>query len=130
MTRILLDTHLLIWSLIEPKRVPAAARVAIEDDRVMVLFSAASMWEIAIKSALGHADFGVSPSEIIRSALDAGLRELPVTSATAVKAADLPFHHRDPFDRLLVAQALAEPAYLYTADRVLMAYSDLVVAVR
>jgi len=129
-SRILLDTHLLLWALIEPKRLPPAAQAAIENENAVVLFSAASMWEIAIKAALGHGDFGVSPREIIGSALDAGFRELPVTSATAVRVADLPLHHRDPFDRLLVAQAIAEPAYLYTADRALTAYSDLVVAVR
>jgi PIN domain nuclease of toxin-antitoxin system len=94
-----------------------------------VLFSAASVWEIAIKAALGRADFKVAPAEIVAAALETGFAELPVSAAAALRVADLPPHHRDPFDRLLVAQALTEPARLYTADPALEPYSELVVRV-
>jgi len=102
-------------------------RSILEDPTQEVLFSAASLWEISIKSALGRADFRVSPDEILTAALETGFEELPVRSAAALKVASLPPHHRDPFDRLLVAQALTEPARLYTADAALEPYSELVV---
>jgi PIN domain nuclease of toxin-antitoxin system len=101
----------------------------IEDPSEEVLFSAASLWEISIKTALGRADFKVAPREILTAALEAGFVELPVRSATAMTVADLPLIHRDPFDRLLVAQALTEPARLYTADAALEPYSELVVRI-
>ncbi|HEX6442216.1 MAG TPA: type II toxin-antitoxin system VapC family toxin, partial [Stellaceae bacterium] len=91
-----------------------------------VLFSAASIWEIAIKFARRRSDFSVRPEVISRAALQIGFVELPVTSALAARVADLPLLHRDPFDRLLVAQAIAEPAVLFTADARLSAYSELV----
>jgi PIN domain nuclease of toxin-antitoxin system len=87
------------------------------------------VWEMAIKAALGRADFQVSPATIVERALGSGFIELPVRSAAALRVASLPAHHRDPFDRLLVAQALTEPAALYTADAQLAAYSELVVLV-
>lgn len=93
------------------------------------MFSAASVWEIAIKTALGRADFKVSPREVLAAALETGFVELPVRSAAALAVADLPLIHRDPFDRLLVAQALTEPARLYTADAALEPYSELTVRV-
>jgi PIN domain nuclease of toxin-antitoxin system len=125
----LLDTHLLIWALVQPDRLAAPLREILEDPGHEVLFSAASLWEIAIKAALGRADFKVAPSEILSAALETGFAELPVRAAAALKVADLPLHHRDPFDRLLVAQALTEPARLYTADAALEPYSELVVRV-
>jgi PIN domain nuclease of toxin-antitoxin system len=104
-------------------------RSILEDPAQDVLFSAASLWEVAIKSALGRADFKVDPNEILAAAIETGFGELPVRSAAALKVATLPLHHRDPFDRLLVAQALTEPARLYTADAALEPYSELVVRV-
>jgi len=127
--RLLLDTHLLLWSLAEPHRLDAASRAAIEDPANEVLFSAASLWEIAIKTGLGRRDFAFEPDQIHRAALDTGFIELPVRSDSAIRVARLPHHHRDPFDRLLVAQALTEPARLYTADPLLPPYSELVVLV-
>jgi PIN domain nuclease of toxin-antitoxin system len=124
--RLLLDTHVLLWALAEPARLGRAARADIEDSNNQVLFSAASIWEIAIKSALGRADFAVSPVAILAAAIESGFSELPVRSAAAVRVALLPLHHRDPFDRLLVAQAVAEPVMLYTADTTLVEYSELV----
>jgi PIN domain nuclease of toxin-antitoxin system len=127
--RLLLDTHVLIWALVEPQRLAAKVRAELEDPDNAVLFSAASAWEMAIKSALGRADFQVSPETLVRAAEATGFVELPVRSAAALKVASLLPHHRDPFDRLLVAQAMTEPALLYTADVQLLPYSELVVRV-
>jgi PIN domain nuclease of toxin-antitoxin system len=125
--RLLLDTHVLIWALMEPGRLPPSLRGRLEDPAEEILFSAASLWEIAIKAALGRADFKVAPAEILTAAVETGFTELPVRAVAALKAAELPFHHRDPFDRLLVAQAMTEPVRLYTADAALAPYSELVV---
>jgi PIN domain nuclease of toxin-antitoxin system len=127
--RLLLDTHILIWALIEPERLTEVVRGDLESRENEVLFSAASIWEMAIKAALGRANFQVSPDRLLDEALAIGFAELPVTSRAAARVSVLPHHHRDPFDRLLVAQAMVEPALLYTADPVLPAYSDLVVRV-
>lgn len=127
--RIILDTNVLIRALIEPNKLSPSARAILEDAEHEVFFSVASVWEIAIKSALGKADFQVSPDEIVESALASGFVELPVRTPAALKVATLPHLHRDPFDRLLVAQAMTEPAQLYTTDNDLIAYSELVVHV-
>ena len=127
--RLLLDTHVLLWALIEPKRLSAEFRYLLEDPDHEVLFSAASIWEMSIKAALGRADFQVAPAAIVEAAEATGFTELPVRAAAALRVAALPHHHRDPFDRLLVAQAMTEQAALYTADAQLGAYSELVVCV-
>lgn len=127
--RILLDTHVLLWALVEPHRLDLATRATIEDSAHEVLFSAASLWEIAIKAALGRPDFACDPGEILAAATATGFVELPVRSEAAVRVASLPRRHRDPFDRLLVAQAIGEPARLYTADPLLPPYSALVTLV-
>jgi PIN domain nuclease of toxin-antitoxin system len=124
--RILLDTHVLIWALIEPQRLAATTRRLLEDAGNEILFSAASIWEIAIKISLGRADFQIEPSEIIDAAISSGFTELPVHAHVALQVSSLPPHHRDPFDRLLIAQAMTEPALFYTADRQLDPYSELV----
>ncbi|MDJ0390274.1 type II toxin-antitoxin system VapC family toxin [Roseomonas sp. E05] len=128
--RLLLDTHLLLWALATPERLDAATRAVLEEPDNEVLFSAASLWEIAIKAGLGRADSDFEPQQIFQAALDTGFVELPARSAAAVLVAGLPPHHRDPFDRLLVAQAMAEPVRLYTADPLLPPYSELVTLVR
>lgn len=124
--RLLLDTHVLLWALSSPERLGETARSAIEDPSNDVMFSAASIWEIAIKSALKRIEFTVTPDKILAAAIESGFDELPVRSAAAAHVAVLPAHHRDPFDRLLVAQAITEPAILYTADPQLDVYSELV----
>lgn len=126
MSTILLDTNVLLWALIDPARLKPDIRAELEDTANHILFSAASVWEMSIKAALGRADFQVSPARIVAEALAVGFVELLVRSAAALKVADLPNHHRDPFDRLLVAQAMTEPAILFTGDAQLAAYSDLV----
>jgi PIN domain nuclease of toxin-antitoxin system len=90
------------------------------------MFSAVSIWEIAIKTALGRTDFRVSPRQIAAEAVRVGFSELPLVSDAAAQVADLPIVHRDPFDRLLVVQALAEGARLFTADAELQPYSELI----
>lgn len=124
--RLLLDTHVLLWALGEPERLPAAAADRLEADATAVLFSAVSVWEIAIKASLRRADFAADPADVAQEARATGFVELPVHASAAARVADLPWHHRDPFDRLLVAQALDEPAQLLTADQALAPYSELV----
>ena len=124
--RVLLDTHVLLWALAEPARLDAETRDTIESGDTEVLFSAASIWEIAIKAGLGRVDFAFDPAEIARAAFDTGFTELAIRSNAAALVAELPLLHRDPFDRVLVAQAMVEPATLYTADEQLVPYSELV----
>jgi PIN domain nuclease of toxin-antitoxin system len=127
--RLLLDTHLLLWALAEPERLGNVTRGALEDTGNEVLFSATSLWEIAIKAGLGRPDFAFDPQLILRAALDTGFTELPVNSDAAILVANLPPYHRDPFDRLLIAQAISEPMRLYTSDPLLPPYSELVTLV-
>lgn len=124
--RILLDTNVLLWVLGDRRRLAQPTLMALETEENVVFFSAASIWEIAIKAALRRYDFAVPPAEITEAALRAGFIEMPVQASVAARVATLPLLHRDPFDRLLVAQAIAEPAILYTADGQLAAYSELV----
>ena len=128
--RLLLDTHLLLWALADDPRLSDTVRSVVEDGSNDVLFSAASIWEIAIKAGLGRVDFPVRPDAIARAARDTGFTELPVRAAVAALVADLPPHHRDPFDRLLIAQAISESVPLYTVDPSLPPYSELVVLAR
>jgi PIN domain nuclease of toxin-antitoxin system len=127
--RLLLDTHLLLWALAEPDRLDATTKAVLENASNEVLFSAASVWEITSKTGLGRSNFAFAPQQILRAALDTGFVELPVRSDAAVLVAKLPPHHRDPFDRLLIAQAMSEPVRFYTADPLLPPYSKLVTLV-
>jgi PIN domain nuclease of toxin-antitoxin system len=120
--KLLLDTHLLLWAANEPKRLPKAARVLIEDLGNDLLFSAASLWEITIKCTLGREDFRVHPRLLRRGLLDNGYTELPITSEHAVNVDHLPATHKDPFDRILVAQATVEGISLLTNDHKLVDY--------
>lgn len=124
--RLLLDTQVLLWTLADPRRLDRETRATIESGDTEVLFSAASIWEIAIKASLRRDDFAFDPAEIAQAALDTGFSELAVRVNAAALVARLPFLHRDPFDRLLIAQAMAEPVTLYTTDAQLVPYSDLV----
>ena len=120
--KLLLDTHLLLWAAGDPKRLPKAARVLIEDIENELLFSAASLWEIAIKRSLGRQDFQVDARLMRRGLLDNGYSELPITSERAVNVDLLPPTHKDPFDRVLVAQAMVEGITLLTNDHRLIGY--------
>jgi len=123
----LLDTNVLLAALLAPERLPPERVADLTDASNTVYFSAASIWEVAIKRSLNRADFDFSPEDIHRLARDTGFTELPVKGEDCYSLVNLPWHHRDPFDRLLVAQAQSLPAYLLTTDGVLRQYSELVV---
>lgn len=126
--RILLDTHVFIWAVTDDPRLTPAARGLIEAaDSVYV--SAASIWEIAIKSALGKID--ADTEEMAQAIKESGFVELPVSTAHAAQVVKLPLldNHKDPFDRLLVAQSMTEPLVLLSADTKVIAYGGLVRAV-
>lgn len=125
-TQFLLDTNILLAALIAPDTLPADVQAQLCDPTHDVLFSAASIWEIAIKHSLGRETFNFRPEDIQQLALETGFVELPILADHCHRIADLPWHHRDPFDRLLVSQAQSIPAYLLTTDQLLAKYSDLV----
>jgi PIN domain nuclease of toxin-antitoxin system len=120
--KFLLDTQILLWAAGVPERLSAAARRQLSDPKNELLFSAASLWEITIKKSLGREDFRVEPRLLRRGLLDNGFTELPVTSEHAVSIDALPDLHKDPFDRILLAQALSEGITLLTADAQLARY--------
>jgi PIN domain nuclease of toxin-antitoxin system len=124
--RLIVDTHVLLWAAAEPARLPAGVRARLEAPDHTVLFSAASIWEIAIKVQIGRLPPEAAPDAVAAAAVRMGFAEIPVNSGHAAAVTRLPLHHRDPFDRLLIAQALLEPATLLTADRALTQYSELV----
>ena len=127
--KLLLDTHVLLWAAGTPRRLPRAARVLLEDGANELLFSAASLWEVAIKQQLGREDFRADARLLRRGLLDNGYTELPVTSAHAVALDLLPPLHKDPFDRMLIAQAVVEGIMLLTADANLARYPGPIQAV-
>ena len=120
--KLLLDTHVLLWAAGEPERLPAAARELIEDPQADLLFSPASLWEVAIKRSLDREDFRVDPRLLRRGLLDNGYAELPITSEHAVAVVGLPPIHKDPFDRMLVAQATIAGIELLTVDELVARY--------
>ena len=120
--KLLLDTHLLLWAASQPEMLSAEARALMEDPQNSLQFSAASLWEIAIKNGLGRSDFKVDPRLLRRGLIDNGYVELPVTSAHAVALDSLPQIHKDPFDRILVAQATVEGIVLLTSDAIVAQY--------
>ena len=120
--KLLLDTHLLLWAAGSPERLPLAARPLLEDPENQLLFSAASLWEIAIKRSLGRTDFQVDARVLRRGLLDNGYLELPITSEHTVFIDSLPSIHKDPFDRILIAQATVEGITLLTVDALIAQY--------
>ncbi len=121
---LLLDTHLLLWAASEPQRLSAKARALLLDPSNQLIFSSASLWEITIKNGLERSDFNVDPRRLWRMLLVNGYRELSVTSEHTVAVNDLPPLHKDPFDRILVAQARVEGLTLLTADKMAAKYGD------
>ncbi|MGH7844755.1 MAG: type II toxin-antitoxin system VapC family toxin [Candidatus Binatia bacterium] len=120
--RLLLDTHLLLWAAASSERLPAEAHELLEDQRNELYYSAASIWEIAIKSSLRRKDFRIDLPQLLATLPEMGLIELQVTAVHAAGVARLPPIHRDPFDRLLIAQSIAEPLTLLTNDALLDRY--------
>ena len=123
--RVILDTQLLLWALSAPARLPAPARRLIQDADVYV--SVASIWEISIKAALGK--LRADPNEVLAALEPAGFLSLPIAGEHAARVASLPPVHRDPFDRLLIAQALVEPMRLISTDGALQGYGEIVTIV-
>jgi len=120
--KLLLDTHLLLWAAGEPKRLSRKARTLIGNPENELLFSAASLWEVAIKRGLGRSDFQVDARLLRRGLLDNGYSELPIVSDHVVATESLPPIHKDPFDRVLVAQATVEGITLLTIDSLVAQY--------
>ena len=119
---LLLDTHVLLWAAAMPERLSASARTMLDAPEHTLLFSTASIWEVAIKSGLGRDDFEADAGLLRRGLLDNGYEELAITSTHAIATSDLPPIHRDPFDRVLIAQARVEGALLLTADEAIAGY--------
>ena len=120
--RLLLDTHLLVWAMGEPERLHAGCVAMLEDPSNSLVFSVASLWELVIKQAPGRPDFNLEPSLLRQALLDGGWQELPIEASHALAVSHLPPLHRDPFDRLLLAQAQVEGLLLLTADSQLSLY--------
>ena len=114
--KLLLDTQILLWAVNQPDRLPAIARTLLTNPDNDLLFSPGSLWEIAIKNTLGRDDLRVEPRILRRGLLDNGYAELPITSGHAVNIDSLPRLHKDPFDRILLAQAITEGITLLTTD--------------
>ncbi len=127
--RILLDTHLILWALTDSPRLPAAARKLIEDEKNHIYFSAASVWEVSIKHSLSAKQMPVSGTKLNGFLREAGYFELPVSAVHAAAVETLPHYHKDPFDRILVAQAVSEPMCLLTHDSILQQYGESVLLV-
>jgi PIN domain nuclease of toxin-antitoxin system len=120
--KVLLDTHLLLWAAVTPRRLTSTARELLADPTNQLFFSVVSIWEVAIKRGLDRADFDVDPRVLRREGLENGYSELLVNSDHAVAIELLPRIHKDPFDRLLIAQAAVEGIILATADAVVARY--------
>jgi PIN domain nuclease of toxin-antitoxin system len=120
---LLVDTHLLLWAAGEPQRLSKKARRLLDDPDSQLWFSAVSLWEVAIKHGLGRQDFRVDPRRLRRGLIDNGWRELTISSEHTVATLDLPPLHKDPFDRMLVAQAQVEGLALVTSDELVARYA-------
>lgn len=121
--KLLLDTHILLWAAGSPERLSEEAYILLSDQQNELFFSAASIWEIVIKSSLGRDDFQVDVRVLRRGLVDNGYHELPITSQHTIGVDHLPLIHKDPFDRILVAQANVEGITLLTADALVAQYS-------
>ncbi|WP_019594001.1 type II toxin-antitoxin system VapC family toxin [Thioalkalivibrio sp. ALM2T] len=113
---LLLDTHLLLWAAADSPRLPSEARELILNPEHQLAYSAASLWEVAIKRGLGRSDFVVEPTVLRRELREHGYTELPIDGAHALALSHLPVIHKDPFDRILIAQAESEGYLLLTSD--------------
>jgi len=126
---LLLDTHVALWAITDSPKLSREARNLIQSPKTTVWISAASVWEIAIKHALGRGDIPVSSQDAVRYFQESGYRFLPIEPEHAVAVEGLAAHHQDPFDRILVAQALVEPMRLMTHDPMVALYSDTIIRI-
>ena len=124
--RILLDTHIALWALTDSPRLSSHARTLILEAGNSIHISAATVWEISIKHRLARGDMPISGTEARQLFIEAGYAELPITAQHAAVTEELPLHHADPFDRILIAQAVSEPMRLLTHDSQLPAYGDCI----
>jgi len=124
--KVLLDTHVLLWAAGQPEKLSRKARKLLADPDTVPVFSAASLWEVVIKQGLGRHDFRVDARQLRRGLLDNGYSELAVTSAHALALDDFLPLHRDPFDRMLLAQSRVEGITLLTADTLVLRYPGAV----
>lgn len=127
--KLLLDTHIILWAAAAPEKLPDTTRTLLTSSGNSLFFSSASIWEIVIKLGLGREDFNVDPYRLRRMLVLHGYKELPVTADHALKVGSLPPLHKDPFDRLLLAQAREEGMLLVTGDAAIIQYKDSVSAV-
>lgn len=125
--KLLLDTHLLLWAAGDPERIPQSLRELLLDQSNELYFSAASLWEIVIKRGLGRNDFRVDPLRLRRMLVAGGYVELSIESEHALAVESLPPLHKDPFDRMLLAQARSEGLQLVTVDRQIQQYGGGVI---
>jgi PIN domain nuclease of toxin-antitoxin system len=126
---LLLDTHVALWAITDSPKLSQKARDLISAPKTTVWISAATIWEIAIKHSLGRGDMSVSSQDALRHFTNSGYRFLSVEAEHAVVIEELPPHHQDPFDRILVAQARAEPMRLMTHDPLVALYSDTIIKI-
>ena len=126
---LLLDTHILLWAAYEPSRLSEAARDLLSDSKYRLHFSVASLWEVSIKSSLGRPDFSVDVDELRLGLVANDYTEVPIEAAHVLRLPTLPSIHSDPFDRILVAQAMAEGYALLSQDKKVIAYGGPVWAV-
>jgi len=126
--KLLLDTHIILWAAGRPERLSESARAALKAPENSLFFSAASIWEIVIKRGQGRNDFKVDPHRLRKMLITHGYMELPVTAEHALKVETLPLLHKDPFDRMLLAQARAEGLLLLTADASILQYKESTLA--
>jgi len=124
MNGLVLDTQLLVWVGYAPQRLGSSLAAELVDRRCVIWFSVVSIWEMAIKASLGREDFQVNPPALRLGLLEQGFLELPIQVSHVLAVQHLPRIHRDPFDRLLVAQAAEERLCLLTADRTLLGYGE------
>jgi PIN domain nuclease of toxin-antitoxin system len=124
--KLLLDTHILLWSANDDVRLTGAAKALLENDSNMLHFSTVSLWEIVIKHSLKRSDFEVNPRTLVRRLLEYGYQELKITHDHALAVLELEPIHKDPFDRLLIVQAASEGITLLTADTTVAKYRGLI----
>jgi len=127
--KLLLDTHVVLWAAGQPEKLSESARTLLTAPENILFFSAASIWEIVIKRGLGRDDFKADPHRLRKMLVTHGYTELPVTAEHALKVETLPMLHKDPFDRLLLAQARAEGMLLLTIDASVLQYQESTLAV-
>jgi PIN domain nuclease of toxin-antitoxin system len=126
---LLLDTHIALWAITDSPKLSPKARELIELPKTTIWISVASIWEIAIKYSLGRGDMPISSQQAMSYFRESGYRFLAVDAEHAIAVEELPTHHQDPFDRILVAQALVEPMRLMTHDSLVALYSDTIIKI-